>query len=143
MSIFQLNSSQMVVFSLFALSAAAAAKSLQSCLTLCNPIDSSLPGSLIPGILQARTLEWGYSLWGCKESDMTECLTQHGNLQTSQVARVVENLPAYGRDKRDPFWVGSLGSNPGKIPCRRARQPIPIFLPGKSHGQRSLVGYSP
>ena len=38
--------------------AAAAAKSLQSCLTLCDPIDSSPPGSAIPGILQARTLEW-------------------------------------------------------------------------------------
>ena len=35
-----------------------AAKSLQSCLTLCNPIDGSPPGSTIPGILQARTLEW-------------------------------------------------------------------------------------
>ena len=38
--------------------AAAAAKSLQSCLTLCDPIDGSPPGSPIPGILQARTLEW-------------------------------------------------------------------------------------
>ena len=37
---------------------AAAAKSLQSCPTLCDPIDSSPPGSPIPGILQARTLEW-------------------------------------------------------------------------------------
>ena len=36
----------------------AATKSLQSCPTLCNPIDVSLPGSAIPGILQARTLEW-------------------------------------------------------------------------------------
>jgi len=36
----------------------AAAKSLQSCLTLCDPIDGSPPGSPIPGILQARTLEW-------------------------------------------------------------------------------------
>ena len=34
------------------------AKSLQSCLTLCDPIDGSPPGSPIPGILQARTLEW-------------------------------------------------------------------------------------
>ena len=41
-----------------AAAAAAAAKSLQSCLTLCSPIDSSPPGSPIPGILQARTLEW-------------------------------------------------------------------------------------
>ena len=38
---------------------AAAAKSLQSCLTLCDPIDGSPPGSAVPGILQARTLEWG------------------------------------------------------------------------------------
>ena len=37
---------------------AAAAMSLQSCLTLCNPIDGSIPGSPVPGILQARTLEW-------------------------------------------------------------------------------------
>ena len=37
---------------------AAAAKSLQSCLTLCDPIDGSPPGSTVPGILQARTLEW-------------------------------------------------------------------------------------
>ena len=40
------------------LHAAAAAKLLQSCLTLCNPRDGSPPGSPIPGILQARTLEW-------------------------------------------------------------------------------------
>ena len=39
--------------------AAAAAKSLQSCPTLCDPIDGSSPGSPVPGILQARTLEWG------------------------------------------------------------------------------------
>ena len=38
--------------------AAAAAKSLQSCPTLCDPIDSSPAGSPVPGILQARTLEW-------------------------------------------------------------------------------------
>ena len=38
--------------------AAAAAKSLQSCLTLCDPIDSNPPGSPVPGILQARTMEW-------------------------------------------------------------------------------------
>ena len=37
---------------------AAAAKSLQSCPTLCDPIDGSPPGSPVPGILQARTLDW-------------------------------------------------------------------------------------
>ena len=40
------------------MSAAAAAKSLQSCLTLCNPIDGSPSGSPVPGILQGRTLDW-------------------------------------------------------------------------------------
>ena len=40
------------------LATAAAAKSLQSCPTLCDPIDGSPPGSPVPGILQARTLEW-------------------------------------------------------------------------------------
>ena len=41
-----------------AAAATATAKSLQSCPTLCDPIDSSPPGSPVPGILQARTLEW-------------------------------------------------------------------------------------
>ena len=47
-------------------SAAATAKSLQSCPTLCDPIDGSPPGSPVPGILQARVLEWGaiaFSEW--------------------------------------------------------------------------------
>ena len=42
----------------FKVTTAAAAKSLQSCPTLRDPIDSSLPGSAVPGILQARTLKW-------------------------------------------------------------------------------------
>ena len=41
-----------------AAAAAVAAKSIQSCLTLCDPIDGSPPGSPVPGILQARILEW-------------------------------------------------------------------------------------
>jgi len=49
---FSISSTQTV------LAAAAAAKSLQSCPTLCDPIDGSPPGSPAPGILQARTLEW-------------------------------------------------------------------------------------
>ena len=43
---------------MYAAAAAAAAKSLQSCPTLCNPIDGSPPGFPVPGILQARILEW-------------------------------------------------------------------------------------
>ena len=48
---------------------AAAAKSLQSCPTLCNPIDGSPPGSPVPGILQARTLQWvaiSFNAWKWK-----------------------------------------------------------------------------
>ena len=56
---------------------------------------------------------------------------------TSQVALGVKNLPASAGDKRCRFnpWVG-------KIPWRKAWQLAPVSLPGKSHGQRSLAGYS-
>ena len=58
-------------------------------------------------------------------------------LWTSQVVLVVNSPPANAGDKRDEgSWVG-------KIPQRRAWQPTPVFLPGKSQGQRSLAGYSP
>ena len=50
----------------------------------------------------------------------------------------VKNPPANAGDKRLGFdpWVG-------KIPWRRKWQPIPVLLPGTSHGQRSLAGYTP
>ena len=56
----------------------------------------------------------------------------------SQEALMVRNLPANAGDMRYGFdiWVG-------KIPWRRKWQPIPVFLSGESHGQRSLAGYSP
>ena len=53
------TSTRIFFFSLIIVFAAAAAKLLQSCPTLCDPIDSSPPGSPVPGILQVRTLEWG------------------------------------------------------------------------------------
>ena len=56
---FFLKVSLVCLFFLYSDAAAAAAKSLQLCPTLCDPIDSSPPGSPVPGILQARTLEWG------------------------------------------------------------------------------------
>ena len=49
---------------------------------------------------------------------------------------MVKNRPANEGRHRFDFRVG-------KIPCRRKWQPIPVFLPGKSHGQSSLVDYSP
>ena len=53
-----LNYESLYPLQLHTAAAAAAAKSLQLCLTLCNPRNSSPPGSPVPGILQARTLEW-------------------------------------------------------------------------------------
>ena len=47
-----------LLFNMLSAAPALAAKSLQSCPTLCDPIDDSSPGSPVPGILQARTLEW-------------------------------------------------------------------------------------
>ena len=53
--------------------------------------------------------------------------------QTSPQGAVVKNLPANVGDARDTVF----------IPWRRKWQPTPVFLPGKFHGYRSLVGYSP
>ena len=55
---------------LFIPAAAAAAKLLQSCPALCDPIDGNPPGSTVPGILQARTLEWGANAF-------SEIITNH------------------------------------------------------------------
>ena len=55
---------------------AAAAKLLQLCPTLCDPIDGLLPGSPVPGILQARTLEWVAISFSKSESEVAQsCLT--------------------------------------------------------------------
>ena len=45
--------------------------------------------------------------------------------------------------KESTHNAGDLGEIPGKIPCRRVWQPTRVFLPGESHGQISLAGYSP
>ena len=60
-------------------------------------------------------------------------------LQAFQVVLVVENPPTNERDVRDMSSVPALG----RFPWRRGWQPTLVFLPGESHGQRSLVGYSP
>ena len=62
----------------------------------------------------------------------------HENIPASQVVLVVKNVPANAGDMRHGFspWTG-------KVPRRKAWEPTPVFLPGESHGQRSLIGYSP
>ena len=54
---------------------AAAAKSLQSCLTLCDPTDGSPPGFPVPGILQARVLEWGAIAFSCSDLEVLKSIT--------------------------------------------------------------------
>ena len=57
----------------------------------------------------------------------------------SQVALVVKNTSTNAGDTRDARLIHGVGT----IPWRRAWPPTPVFLPGESHGHRSLVGYSP
>ena len=56
----------------------------------------------------------------------------------SQVVLVVKNPPANAGDKKMQAWL--MGR---EDPLEKQMAPTPVFLPGKSHGQRSLVGYSP
>ena len=68
---------------------AAAAKSLQSCPTLCDPIDGSLPGSSVPGILQARVLEW---------VAIDFSATNTNNLLSAKCCAGLSSTPSYSRD---------------------------------------------
>ena len=81
-----------------------------------------------------------YSPWGSQRVGHTEWLTQtyiSWNIWACQVGTVSKKPAANA-------VCGRLGFNPcvGKIPWRRKWQLTPVFLPGKSHGQRNLVGYS-
>ena len=78
-----------------------------------RPVDCSPPRSSVQGILQARILQWVVISFSRGEASCLQCRS-----------------PGFGP------WVG-------KIPWRRKWQPTPALLPGKSHGQRSVVGYSP
>ena len=102
-------------------SAAAAAKSLQSCSTLCDPIDSSPPGSPVPGILQARTLEWVAvffsNAWKWKVK--VKSLSRVRPLVTLWTA-AFQALPSMGFSKQE-YWSGVplpsplVGSNEQEI----------------------------
>ena len=93
-------------------SAAAAAKSLQSCLTLWDPIDSSLPGSPIPGILQARTLKWvaiSFSnawKWIVKVKSLS-----HAQLLVTPWTAAHQAPPSMGFSRQE-YWSGVPLSSP-------------------------------
>ena len=79
---------------------AAAAKSLQSCPTLCDPRDGSPPGSPDPGILQARTLEWVAISFSAREAEFTE--TQRRMVVTKPWGRRKQRLVF--KEHRIPVW---------------------------------------
>ena len=86
--------------------AAAAAKSLQSCPTLCDPIDSSPPGSAIPGVLQARTLEWFAISFSsaCKWKAKVKLLSRVRLLATPETA-AYQAPPSMGFSRQE-YWSG-------------------------------------
>ena len=97
----------------------AAAKSLQSCPTLCNPMDCSLPGSPIPGILQARTLEWvaiSFSnAWKCKVK--VKPLSRVWLLATPWTAAYPS--PSSVGFSRQEYWSGVPLPSPKKAETQR------------------------
>ena len=86
--------------------AAAATKSLQSCLTLCDPIEGSLQGSPVPGILQARTLEWVAisfsSAWKWKVKVKT---LSHVQLLATPWTTAYQAPPPMGFSRQE-YWSG-------------------------------------
>ena len=86
-------------------------------------------------------------MWMCKLSPscsfLFKCIKPEANLWASQVAPLLKNPPANAEDRQG--WISWVRKSPWveKIPWRRKWQPTPVFLPGESHGQSSLVGYSP
>ena len=95
--------------------AAAAAKSLQSCLILCNPINGSPPGSPVPGILQARTLEWvamSFSnawKWKVKVKSLS-----HVRLFETPWTAAHQAPPSMGFSRQE-YWSGVPSPSPGII----------------------------
>ena len=92
--------------------AAAAAKSLQSCPTLCNPRDGSPPGSPVPGILQARTLEWVAVSFSSalKWKVKVKLLSRVWLLASSWIA-AYQALPSMGFSRLE-YWSGVPLSSP-------------------------------
>jgi len=92
--------------------AAAAAKSLQSCPTLCDPIDGSPPGSPVPGILQARTPEWvAISFSNAWEWKVKVKSLSHAWLLATPWTRAYQAPPSMGFSRQE-YWSGVLLPSP-------------------------------
>ena len=205
MPVFKVSKDKLILL----LAAAAAAKSLQSCPPLCDPTDSSPPGSSVPGILQARILEWvaiSFSRGSFQPRNRTLVSCIAGRFFTNWAMRkalyndawspmqmVAEpiliysfnnpralkiyaksillvsykcnkawmiaylcttylwisktTVETYCSEKEVPFKILKIYNElngvfmpANTISWRRKWQPSPVFLPGESQGQRSLVG---
>src|SRR5574340_43658 len=100
---------------------AAAAKSLQSCLTLCDPRDGSPPGSPVPGIFQARVLEWG----AIAITELSNQLLPEEEFQIHKYP--ITKFTAIFQHTLRPCF------SPVKPNVRRSHwHPTPVLLPGKS-----------
>ena len=113
----------------------------QSCTTLCDPMDCSLPGSPIHGILQARILEWvaiSFSRGSSQPRDQTQVSQIAGRLYPLSHQRIPDGKES-ACNTGDPGLIPGLGRSPGG----EEWQPTPVFLSGEAHGQRSLAGYGP
>ena len=130
----------------------------QLCPTLCDSMGCSLSDSSVHGIFQARVLQWiaisfsrgssrprnwtrvshiagrRFTVWATRER-LTHLLFLSTQLGIPWWLHQFRDCLQCRRPRFDP-WVG-------KIPWRREWQSNPVFLPGKSHGQRSLADYSP
>ena len=148
------------------------AKSLQSRLTLCDPRLSRVHGMLQARMLKWSELPLpplvdlphsgvrpvSLHLWHCQAGSLPllppgkplghvcfEPCVQQGAVPAKPQLKGFQGLPGDSGVKDAPASAGDAGSHPwvGKIPRRKRRQPAPVFLPGKSHGPRSLVSYRP
>ena len=135
----------------------------QSCPTLSDPMDCTLPGSSVHGIFQARVLEWGAIAFSVLliRLLLIDILASRETGKRNVLARLIATLGVGKKaiNVEEGFPGGVSGKEPvcqcrrhkrhgfdtwvGKIPWRRAWQATPIFLPRESHGQGTLAGYSP
>ena len=140
----------------------------QSCPTLCNSMDYSLPGSSLHGILQARVLEWvaiAFSRGSSRPRDRTwvshipgRCFNLWATRKPIFMQKFHYNTMKTGTSRRGLLRsiLASLVAQQsricppmhetswvGKIPWRKKWLPTPVFLSGEYHVQRILAGYSP
>ena len=124
---------------------AAAAKLLQSCPTLCNPIDGSPPGSPVPGILQARTLEWvaisfsNASKWKVKVKSLS-----HVWLLATPWTAAYQASPSMGFSRQE-YWRGVPLPSPSALQAdyHRATREAPTLWTKHFKTSRNMVPFVP